>query len=237
MSEQDQRPVGDEHALSGSYALDAVDADERARYEQALAGLRTAPRGGGRTRRHRGPAGVECPAGHAAARSEGRHHGAAVRPAAVAGRTEGESSAADAEVDAVRSPAPAPACRMPRSGRAPGAGCRSSGHPGRARGSHLPRRRFKRVLTHRRAGRGREPRPRSVAGSPPRRLHRRCRRGRGAHRSRGRRRELPRAERMGSSARPRQHLGRLRRPAGDGRGRRRRNRHAHLVRGARAARP
>lgn len=38
MSEQDKRPVGDEHALSGSYALDAVDADERARYEQALAG-------------------------------------------------------------------------------------------------------------------------------------------------------------------------------------------------------
>ncbi|KQO94487.1 anti-sigma factor domain-containing protein [Leifsonia sp. Leaf264] len=38
MSEQDKRPMGDEHALSGSYALDAVDADERARYEQALAG-------------------------------------------------------------------------------------------------------------------------------------------------------------------------------------------------------
>ncbi|MET1017202.1 MAG: anti-sigma factor [Leifsonia flava] len=36
MSEKDQRPVGDEHALSGSYALDAVDAEERARYERAL---------------------------------------------------------------------------------------------------------------------------------------------------------------------------------------------------------
>ncbi|MET0974713.1 MAG: anti-sigma factor [Leifsonia sp.] len=37
MSDKDPRPDGDEQSLSGSYALDAVDREERERYERALA--------------------------------------------------------------------------------------------------------------------------------------------------------------------------------------------------------
>ena len=109
MSERDQRPVGDEHALSGSYALDAVDAEERARYERALLDseqLREEAAGFADTAALLGssvPPVTPPPALKAGIMAQ--LSGLPQLPA----RTEGGAHAADAEVDAVRSTAPAPA--------------------------------------------------------------------------------------------------------------------------------
>ncbi|MEL4320688.1 anti-sigma factor [Leifsonia sp. YIM 134122] len=119
MSDRDQRPVGDEHALSGSYALDAVDAEERARYERALLEsdqLREEAAGFADTAALLGssvPPVTPPPALKASIMAQ--LSGLSQLPA----RTAGGAHAADAEVDAVPSAEPATAPDAADSSAAP----------------------------------------------------------------------------------------------------------------------